>query len=249
LPGSNGMKYLCDPQIIPSVVPLDVAHIESYGTLVAGYAKWLHVDIDDGRFESETTWPFRQPLQLQELDTFPSAANLPAGLSLEAHLMAYATIELGEKFAHAGFKRLTVHREAFDDDDSLRAALSAYRAAGAQEVGLALKIDTPLSSIEEIIDACDFIHLMSIADIGLQGRAFDERALSRVEELHAMYPDLMVCVDGGVSEATVEELVRAGANRLIVGHVLAESSNPEKTYAQIHERAMRGCAPLGAVLS
>jgi ribulose-phosphate 3-epimerase len=237
------MKYLCDPQIIPSVVPRDLTHIESYAAVVAGYTNWLHVDIDDGQFESETTWPFRQPLQLQELDTFQQAAHIPAGLSLDVHLMAFTQNELGEKFARAGFKRLTVHREAFDDDGSIRRSLSSYRDAGAQEVGLALKIDTPISSIEELVDACDFIHLMSIADIGLQGKAFDERALSRVEELHAMYPDLMVCVDGGVSEATVEELVRAGANRLIVGHVLAESSNPEKTYARIHERAMRGCSP------
>ena len=59
---------------------------------------------------------------------------------------------------------------------------------------------------------------------------------------------LMVAVDGGVSEASVEELVRAGANRLIIGHALADSSNPAKTYMQILERAQKGCAPLSGVV-
>ncbi len=238
------MKYLCDPHVIPTVVPRDIGQIESYAAFVAEYADWLHVDIDDGQFEFETTWPFRQPLQLEELDRFQSMVSIPEKLSLEVHLMTLNPGDLGERFARAGFKRITAHREAFADDEAARGALVAYRAAGAQEAGLAFKIDTPLSVISNVIEVCDFVHLMSIADIGSQGQAFDERALSRVEELHAEYPELMVSVDGGVTEATVEDLVRAGANRLLVGHALSESEHPAKTYAHIHERAMRGCVPV-----
>ena len=241
------MKYLCDPHIIPTLVPGDSSHISSYAKVVSEYTNWLHVDIDDGHFESEVSWPYRDPLQWQELETWSVAASVPQGVSLEAHLMTLHPQALGERLARAGFKRLAVHREVFEDDKSALVAIAALRAAGASEVGLALKIDTPLSSVEQLVESCDFIHLMSIAHIGSQGQGFDERALSRVEELHASYPELMVAVDGGISEATVEELVRSGGNRLMVGHALSEASHPAKTYARILERAMRGCNPVDSL--
>lgn len=151
--------------------------------------------------------------------------------------------ELGEALIRAGARRVLAHVEAFTSVEDARTTLAAWRSAGAQEVGLALKIDTPLKAISELADTCDVVQLMSIAEIGAQGKPFDERALSRVEELHAQFPEMMVAVDGGVSEATVEALVRAGANRLIVGRALAASGEPQKTYAAIHARAMQGCYP------
>jgi ribulose-phosphate 3-epimerase len=237
------MKYLCDPHIIPTVVPRSLAEIESYARSVAEYADTLHVDVGDGRFQPTVTWPFLNPGQLEELDAFTERTQLPLGLSLDAHIMAEDARSLGERLARAGFHRIAVHLEAFQQPDEARFALDALRVAGCAEAGLALKIETPLTAIEGLVGGCDFVHLMSIAIIGSQGYAFDERALSRVEELHAAHPDLLVAVDGGVTEATVEELVRAGANRLMVGHVLAESAEPAAAYARIHERAMKGCTP------
>src|SRR3989344_3851862 len=237
------MRYICDPHIIPACIPEDVVHLQACIETVAGYANWLHVDIDDGKFVGETSWPFRLPAHIAELSSFKTTVHIPEGLSLEVHLMTRTPRALVESFACAGFKRIMLHREAFDDFENVRAALAALKAAGAEEAGLSLKIETPLSVLEDSIDSCDFVHLMSIADIGSQGHAFDERILSRVEDLHARYPELMVSVDGGVSEATIEDLVRAGANRLIVGHALMESASPAKTYASMLERALRGCIP------
>ena len=237
------MKYLCDPEIIPAIVPHDIPQIASFGSSVAEYSTWLHVDIDDGRFEAAVTWPFGDPAQTYELETFQELCRLPEVLSLEVHLMVADPLTVGEQFARAGFKRVIAHIEAFQSPEATHQALAAFRAAGASEVGLAVKIDTPVSAIDEFAGECDVIQLMSIAVIGSQGQAFEDRVLARVEELHANHPDMMVAVDGGVSEATVEELVRAGANRLVVGHALSESTKPATMYAKILERAMRGCAP------
>lgn len=237
------MRYLCDPHIIPTVVPRDLAEIQNYARTVADYATALHIDVGDGTFVSNTTWPLAAPSQAGELDTFKEIAALPQNLALDVHIMAEDARSLGERFARAGFRRITVHLEAFEKPDDARAALDSFRALGATEAGLALKIETPISAVEGLVESCDFVHLMSIAIIGSQGYAFDERALSRVEEMHAAHPELLVAVDGGVTEATVEELVRAGANMLMVGHVLAESPEPAATFARIHDRAMKGCAP------
>lgn len=238
------MKYLCDPQIIATIVPHDIAQLSARASEIAQYSTWLHVDIDDGRFVNGITWPFENVSDLVQLDTFGGSGAMPPTLNLEAHLMVSDAHTTGERFARAGFKRILAHIESFENPEAAHAALEAFRTAGASEVGLVLKIDTPLSTIEELADECDVIQLMSIATIGSQGQAFEDRVLAHVEELHANHPDMMVAVDGGVSEATVEELVRAGANRLIVGHALSSSAQPARTYTKILERAMRGCVPL-----
>ena len=85
---------------------------------------------------------------------------------------------------------------------------------------------------------------MSIGKIGAQGQPFDESVFSRIEELHATYPDMMVAVDGGVAESNVEALTRAGANRLCVGSAISKAEDPAAAYAAIHARAMKGCAPV-----
>ncbi len=240
------MKYLCDPEIIPTIVPHNLAQILTSAPQIADYSTWLHIDIDDGKFETAVTWPLEEPSQLDELSTIRTENALPETLSLEAHLMVNDPHTIGERFARAGFNRIIAHIEAFSSPEAVHAALSAFRAAGAREVGLALKIETPVSSVDEFAGECDVIQLMSIAVIGSQGQAFEDRVLARVEELHANHPDMMVAVDGGVSEATVEELVRAGSNRLVVGHALSQSAKPEITYTKILERAMRGCVPVSA---
>lgn len=239
------MKYLCDPHVLPAVMPGTFAELADFVAGASTYAQWIHLDVSDGAFAASVQWPLADAQQRAELDAIArKEAALPAGVLYEVHLMAKEPLDLGVAFARAGAARLMAHIEAFDTADAAREALSQWKAAGAQEVGVALLLGTPLTRIEAVADQCDFVQLMSIAEIGFQGRAFDDRALSRVEELHAMYPDMMVGVDGGVSEATVEELVRAGANRLVVGGALTRGGKPAAIYARIHDRAMKGCAPL-----
>ncbi len=232
------MKYLCDPHIIPAVVPRDAADIETRAEVSSKFAQWLHVDICDGDFTPDNNWPL------------PGLSKLPADtLAYEAHIMASAPEPIGLAMLESGAQRLIVHREVFADLAEAERVCTSWRAAGAREIGCALLLDTPLSELDGMAHFVDFVQLMSIPRVGHQGEQFDEHVLSRVEELHAAYPEMMVSVDGGISEANVEELVRAGANRLVVGHVLLESTEPEATYASIHERAMRGCKPTTLELS
>ncbi len=240
------MKYLCDPHILPTnTCPPDTAALEKNTQAVMGFALELQLDIADGVFAPVTSWPYIGT-QYKEYETaVAGGAKLPHvdAIAYEAHLMVADPRSIGTLLAKAGCKRIVAHIETLDAE-SAQEVFAAWKAAGAKEIGVALLIDTPLTDIAPYVAHIDVVQLMSIAKIGAQGQPFDERILSRVEELHAMYPEMMVSVDGGVAEANVEDLTRAGANRLCVGSAISRSAEPAATYAAIHARAMQGCKPV-----
>lgn len=234
------MKYLCDPHIIPTVVPDNFSHLERF-VESASYALEIHIDVADGVFAPNTTWPLG-PGQDGEWSRL-EALFRSAGKKVGVHLMTGSPREHGDMVARTGSSVVVGHLEAFASESDAHAALLSWRKSGAQEVGLALLIDTPLERIDEFAGECDLVHLMSIARIGKQGIPYDDRVLQRIEELHARYPDMMVQVDGGVSESNIEDLVRAGANRLCVGSAISNSADPAAAFATLHARAMKGCEP------
>lgn len=241
------MKYLCDPHIIPAVMPRDLDELKQFAERFGEFTDYIQLDVMDGSFAPNPHWPFADAAQRAELEQLAARERqLPQEVSFEVHLMVNDPAPVGELFARAGARRIIAHIESFQDVRDIPDVLARWKVAGAQETGIAIKLDTPISALAEVSGACDVIQVMSIQEIGYQGKSFDERALARIEELHALYPTMMVAVDGGVTEATVELLVRAGANRLVVGGALTESMKPETTYAKILERAMQGCAPLSA---
>ena len=95
---------------------------------------------------------------------------------------------VGGLYAEAGARRIIGHVEAFANPESVFAAFAAWKAVGAEYVGLAIKIDTPLSVVEQYVDECDSLLLMTIATIGAQGQLFDLRGLERIRTLRKQFP-------------------------------------------------------------
>jgi pentose-5-phosphate-3-epimerase len=84
----------------------------------------------------------------------------------------------------------------------------------------------------------DFVQVMGIDRIGRQGEPPDihHREIALVERLRRRYPSLTIQVDGGVAPH-VKELVRAGANRLIVGSAIVHAKNPGEVYKKLYTEA------------
>lgn len=207
------MKYLCDPHILPTnTCPPDLAELEKRTAVALSFAPEIQLDAADGIFAPVTSWPYLEG-QWAELEQMAKVAKkLPHAdkITYEAHLMVQDPAKLGELFARVGCLRILVHVETLQDRETTKTMFDAWEAAGATEVGISLLLDTSLSTVSEYAELCDVIQLMSIAKVGAQGQPFDESIYSRIEELHAMYPDMMVAVDGGVAENNVEALTRAG---------------------------------------
>jgi ribulose-phosphate 3-epimerase len=137
----------------------------------------------------------------------------------EAHLMVSEPEKIMGKWIDRGAKRLSVH--------SVHPSLAQFR--GQAEIGLAVELDKPLSEVIPFIDFVDYIHLMSIDEIGEQGHKLDERIYARIAELQLQFPNVPISVDGGVNKNNYQKLLELGADRLIVGSGFKELWETLKT--------------------
>jgi ribulose-phosphate 3-epimerase len=103
-------------------------------------------------------------------------------------------------------------------------------------LGVSFNGDTPLEAVFPYLPYADYVQVMGIHTIGVQGQPFSERALTYVEELKRAFPKLAVSVDGSVNEATIARVVKAGADRLIVGSAIVGQSAPAEAYETLRAR-------------
>jgi len=223
-------------EILPTnTCPLDYPELVRRSSAFAKFSPRLHLDISDGRFTPVTSWPYGED-QWPELEKMAERREvLPLSKIVfnEVHMMVQDPLRVGTFMARIGCRRVLGHLETFSGAAAAKEAFSAWRAGGADEVGLALLIDTPLSALDEYASQCDAVLLMSIPTLGKQGAPFDERIYERVKELHAKYPEIVMGIDGGVSEENIGKLADAGASRFGVGSAITKTPDPASTYEHL----------------
>lgn len=137
----------------------------------------------------------------------------------EVHLMVEEPEKIMDRWIERGAKRISIH--------SITPKLAEYR--GRAEIGLAVALEKPLEEVIPFVDFIDFIHLMSIEEIGAQGHPLDERIFERLREIQEKFPNTPISVDGGVNKNNYQKLLKLGADRLIVGSGFKELWDTLKT--------------------
>jgi ribulose-phosphate 3-epimerase len=210
-------------QIIPTVVPKTFDDIVAAKLRYSTFVSSLHVDATDGILTSEKTW---LPMSGEKL---PDAQTV----YYEAHLMIENPLSVGVAFARAGARRIIGHVEGFKNAECAREAFDMWQRAGAEEVGVAILLDTPLQELAPYAQIVDFVHVMTIARIGKQGYVFDERSIARIQDIHVRYPNITISTDGGETEDNIDDLARVGVSRFCIGSALAKAKDPAKTYSRL----------------
>lgn len=209
-------------EIIPAILPKDFAELSDKVELIKGFTKRIQIDICDGQFVPNATWPYRKHDNSFER-IIHEEEGLPGWetLDYEFDLMVNKPEEIVDEWVTAGAARVIIHAEAKGD---IAAAL--VKLSGVVEVGLAINIDTPLDILELHQERVNFVQCMGIDHIGFQGQSFDDKVLQKIKEIKTRYPEMIVSVDGGVSFETAPKLIEAGADRLVVGSAIFNSDNP-----------------------
>jgi ribulose-phosphate 3-epimerase len=224
-------------EIAPSILSADFARLGAHvAEALAAGARRIHVDVMDGHFVPNITVG---PLVVEALR--PLASD--HGALLDVHLMIAEPERYLDDFARAGADALTVHVEA---TSHLFRALAAVRALG-KAAGVALNPATPLGALEEILPYADLVLVMSV-EPGFGGQRFIPGSAEKVARLRRSLEQrglsgVAVSVDGGIGEATIGAVARAGATIAVAGSAVfgeAGGRSVAENLARLREAATAG---------
>ncbi|MBR3829224.1 MAG: ribulose-phosphate 3-epimerase [Bacteroidales bacterium] len=205
--------------ISPSLLSADFGNLQrDIEMLNDSQCDWLHVDVMDGLFVPNIS--FGQPI----VKHIKKHARKP----LDVHLMIMDPGRYIADFRDAGADILTVHYEACTHLDR---TLHAIRDAG-MKCGVVLNPHTPVSLLEDTVQICDMVLLMSV-NPGFGGQKFIENTYSKVRQLRQLCdrknPQCLIEVDGGVNTTNAPLLFESGADVLVAGNAVFKSPDPQQT--------------------
>jgi ribulose-phosphate 3-epimerase len=213
------------PTIAASILSADFGRLgEEVRAVTAAGADWIHVDVMDGQFVPPITIG---PLGLKAVR---GATHLP----LDVHLMIVQPERQVDAFVEAGATGITVHVEACAD---VPAVLDAIRRAGARP-GLALNPPTPLEHVRPFAGLIELLLVMSV-NPGWGGQPFVAESMEKLAAARRMRQETgaryAIEVDGGIRPGNATEVAAAGADVLVAGSAIFESTDYAETI-----RALRG---------
>ena len=104
--------------------------------------------------------------------------------------------------------------------------------------GVVLNPHTPIVLLEDIIDMCDVVMLMSV-NPGFGGQKFIENVYDKTSRLKDLIErknaNCLIEIDGGVTVENHKRLVECGADVLVAGSAVFASDNPMETIGILKE--------------
>jgi len=211
--------------VAPSILAADFANLQrDVEMLNASEADYIHVDIMDGVFVPNISFGFPVAQAIKRYSKKP----------LDFHLMIEKPERYLENFRDAGADILTVHYEACPH---LHRTVQLIKELGIQ-AGVALNPHTPVELLSEILPDLSLVLIMSV-NPGFGGQKFIENSYRKIYKLNYMREELganfKIEVDGGVNNTNARSLVENGADILVAGSFVFNSSDPHATIAALRK--------------
>ncbi len=196
--------------IAPSLLSADFTRLaEEVRAVEQAGADWIHADVMDGHFVPNITFG---PLVVEAVRR---VTNLP----IDVHLMIENPDRYVADFAGAGANYISVQVETCPH---LNRSIQLIKDNGAA-AGVVLNPSTPLSTIDWVLEAVDYVLIMSV-NPGFGGQRFIANSLQKIAELRRIIDEnsysALIEVDGGVNEQTIADVARAGADAFVAGSAI-----------------------------
>lgn len=211
--------------ISPSVLSADFANLERDVRRVADAgAKWIHIDVMDGHFVPNIT------IGAPVVKSLRKACDLV----LDVHLMISEPKKYVGDFIKAGSDIITFHYEA--QKELTFDIIKEIKSSGVK-AGLSIKPQTSADEIREFILYLDLVLIMTV-EPGFGGQKFMHECVQKIadiKEFARLYKrdDLYIQVDGGINDKTANICKNLGANSLVAGSYIFNSSNINQAVASL----------------
>ena len=186
--------------------------------------EYLHLDIMDGVFVPNNTIKVELQKEVKKHNFI-----------FDTHLMVDHPQEYYRDFIKEGSNYVTFHYEAVKDPNKL---IDKIHSMGAK-CGISIKPNTSVSVLIPYLDKIDLVLVMSV-EPGFGGQKFMPSAIEKVEHLDELRSDnisfdYLIEVDGGIGLDESKDLVKAGADLVVMGTYLKKCADPKALIEEVNK--------------
>ena len=205
-----------DVMIAPSILSANYAKMgEEVKDICDNGADFIHVDVMDGVFVPNINFGMKIVKDLRPV----------TDKVLDVHLMITRPERYIKEFAKAGADYITIHYEACEKP--VIEVLQEIKALGVKPA-VSIKPDTRVEVLEKLLPYVDMILIMCVYP-GFGGQKYIEDSTERIALTKKMVDksgyDIRIEVDGGITLENVATVKNAGADTIVAGSTVFNSSD------------------------
>lgn len=194
-------------KVAPSLLSCDFANMgEEIKKVDRAGADWIHLDVMDGHFVPNLTIG----------PAIVSAVRPYTKLPFDVHLMIDYPLDYIDAFADAGADIITFHIESMSD---ILMTIDKIKSRNIKP-GLVIKPNTPAEDVFPYLDKVYMILVMTV-EPGFGGQSFMADMMPKVtaikKECARRNLNVLIEVDGGISEKTAPTASKAGVDVCVSG--------------------------------
>lgn len=223
-------------KIIPAILEKDFDSVQKNIDLFSKISVSLQIDVCDGIFVENKTW---KPNPFEDINGYL--------LDLEFDMMVEDVTKYLDFLSIYDAKKIVVHTEKISAEDYKKIFIKIKDKNSLIEVGIC---DRDIEKIKSCVGMYDYVQLMGIEHMGVQGQEFDEKVIERIEKLREFFDTkemekeskkvkedsdkslediknqnnnlnkFIIQIDGSMNPETILRCKNAGANSFVVGSYL-----------------------------
>jgi len=177
---------------------------------------YIHLDIMDNEFVPYNSFNYDEIKEIVNNST----------KRFDVHLMVKEIDAYIYNYAMLNTEYITIHYEALKNTDVIK-KIKDYGI----KCGISIKPNTDIEMIYDLLPSIDMVLIMSV-EPGRGGQEFIPSSIEKIKKLKNKIQkenlNVIISVDGGINKNRAKEVVRSGADMLVIGSALINESNKQQ---------------------